>query len=317
MLLDAHSLVPGSSEFRRKRSDWSVAECLRRLGHEVFPAEFTTVPALLAVIQKVRPDVIFNLTETAGGDRRKDAHLCALFELVGVPYTGSGPRGLMLGRDKAISKLIAKRAGFEVPRFMVVGPDPVPLPAKLPFPVVVKPRFGDASEGISGAALVTTGRRLTERVEYLLRRGCADIICEEYIAGREILAGVLHERVVNTMEFVFRRDVRGAPRLATESFKYDPEFRKRWGIRAEPPELDKPLLDALSELVRLTSIGLEVRDYSRFDLKMTPDDKWVFLEVNPNPGLSPPGSNWVGIWNAVDYDAMIEGIVVSALARGV
>lgn len=315
LLLEEHSLVPGESEFRRKRSDWQVGECLKRLGHTISLTEYNSVPNLLTTIERAKPDVVFNLTDSASGDRRKDAHICALLELIGIPYTGAGPRGLMLGRDKATSKVIARNAGFTVPRFVVIRPGRLQIPKKLPFPMVVKPRFGDASEGISGAALVTTGRRLADRISYLRRRGCEDIICEEYISGREFFVGVVNDQIVRPREFVFHRESRNAPRLATSSFKYDLEYQRKWGIRTVFPELGKSQLKELATLVHLTSVALEIRDYGRFDLILTPDDKWVFLEANPNPGLAPPKQNWAGTWDSVDYEKMIAGIVGRAISR--
>lgn len=315
VLLDEYSLVPGTSRFQRQRSDWHVAQCLQELGHKTIPTEYISVPNLLTVIEKVKPDVVFNLTDVADGDRRKDAHLCALLELIGMPYTGTGPRGLMLGRDKAASKLIAQRAGFAIPRFLVVGTGPLKIPVKLPFPMVVKPRFGDASEGISGGALVATRGRLIDRIKYLRRMGCEDIVCEEYIWGREIFVGVVHDCIVRPKEFVFDRNSPGAPRLATQSFKNDPKYRKKWKIHAVVPVLGQAQFDELSRLVHLTSVALEIRDCARFDLMLTPDDRWVFLEANPNPGLSPPGKNWMGTWDSVDYERMINGIIVRAIGR--
>ena len=267
------------------------------------------------MIEKTKPNLVFNLTDVADGDRSKDAHLCAFLELIKVPYTGAGPQGLMLARDKAISKVLAERSGFVVPRFLIVPPGALRIPGQLPFPMVVKPRYGDASEGISSAALVTTGRRLAERIEYLRREGCEDIICEEYIRGREFFVGVVHNRIVHPKEFIFRNGSRGAPRLATASFKFDAGYRKRWGIHAVSPQLSNELLNKLSQLVRRTSVALKIRDYGRFDLKLTPDDEWVFLEANPNTGLAPPGKNWMGTWDGVDYEAMISAILRGAMAR--
>lgn len=314
ILLEEHSLFPGTSRFRSRRSDWQVLCCLRRLGHEVAVTEYTSVQRLLAAIEQTRPEVVFNLTDAANGDRRKDAHICALLELIGVPYTGAGPKGLMLGRDKVTSKILAARAGFTVPRFVLVSPGPFQVPARLPFPMVVKPRFGDASEGISGASLVTTGGRLANRVEYLRSRGCEDIICEEYIAGREIFVGLLNHQIVRPKEFVLNRELRGAPRLLTNTFKRDRKYRRKWGARVEFASLNKKQLDALATAAHQTSVVLETRDYTRFDLILTPGDEWVFLEANPNSGLALPGTNWMGTWDSVDYDSMIGDIVERAIA---
>lgn len=315
MLVDQYVLIAGTSRFQEKRSDWQVAQCLARLGHSVFPVEYNNVPDLLAAINDKQPDIVFNLTQLAHGDRRMDVHLCALFELIGIPYTGAGPRGLMLGRDKAVSKFIAERAGFRVPSFFVVGPGSLDIPRDLGLPIVVKPRFGDASEGVSAASLVFTRRQLVGRIRHLRRAGCDDVICEEYVDGRELFAGVVHDRMVHPKEFLFNRTSRRAPRLATTAFKYDKKYQKRWAIRAELADLSASQFADLERLVHATSVALEVGDYGRFDVRLTPGGDWVFLEANPNPGLGPPDKNWAGTWDSVDYDAMIQAILDSAIAR--
>lgn len=315
ILLEEHSLIPGTTDFKSKRSDWQIYRCLQGLGHQVAVTEYTNVPNLLAAIEQAKPDVVFNLTDAANGDRRKDAHICALLELTGTPYTGVGPRGLMLSRDKATSKIIAGRAGFTVPRFVVVPPGRFRVPTKLPFPMVVKPRFGDASEGISGASLVTTGRRLSERIQYLRLRGCDDIICEEYISGRELFVGVVNNHIVRPKEFVLKRELPGAPRLLTDVFKRNPKYRRKWGVQSVFARLTRKQLDALANVAHLTAVALEIGDYSRFDLILTPNDEWVFLEANPNPGLASPGTNWMGTWDSVNYETMIVEIINRAMSR--
>lgn len=315
VLLEEHSLVPGTANLKSKKSDWQVYRCLQELGHQVSVAEYTSVTNLLAAIEQSKPDVVFNLTDAANGDRRKDSHICALLELIGMPYTGVGPRGLMLSRDKATSKILAGRAGFTVPRFVVVPPGRFRVPTKLPFPMVVKPRFGDASEGISGASLVTTGRRLSERIQYLRLKGCEDIICEEYISGRELFVGVVNGHIVRPKEFVLRRELRGAPRLLTNVFKRNRKYRQKWGVQSVYARLTRKQLGALATVAHLTAVALEIGDFSRFDLILTPNDEWVFLEANPNPGLASPGTNWMGTWDSVDYEGMITGIINRALSR--
>ena len=54
---------------------------------------------ILAFAEEVwasRPDVVFNLCEGFWGDSRKELHVAAMLDLVGVAYTGSGPLSLGL-----------------------------------------------------------------------------------------------------------------------------------------------------------------------------------------------------------------------------
>lgn len=61
----------------------------------------------------------------------------------------------------------------------------------------------------------------------------------------------------------------------------------------------------MKELTLKTCNALELKDYCRLDLKLTPSGEWVFLEANPNPGLYPFKGSRYGIWSAIDFEALI------------
>src|SRR5689334_21832331 len=147
VLVDPEVLNPGTSRFLKGQGDSPLVNSLRRLVARVAVGPYTDAAGLLKWIEKVKPDVVFNLTEHVEGDRQKDSAICGLLELLELPYTGTGPRGLTLCRDKALSKLIAVQEGFKIPRYFVVEKGAPCLPQGLTFPLVVKPRFDDASVG--------------------------------------------------------------------------------------------------------------------------------------------------------------------------
>lgn len=266
-------------------------------------------------LKEVRPDVVFNLTERAAGDRNKDSHLCALLDLLGLPYTGPGPRSLMLCRDKAVSKLIAQREGFKIPEIFVVESKALRLPDGVRFPLVVKPRFGDASEGISQHALVHTREALLQRIALLGRSAIEAIICEEFIAGRDMLVGMIGPRVMPVREFIVGRPSPRTPRLFSEKLKHDQAYRRRWLAQMVFAELTAEQEKQIKELTRRTSRALELRDYGRLDLRLTPSGEWVFLEANPNPALVPFERSFSGSWAGIDFDAAVAEITLRALRR--
>jgi D-alanine-D-alanine ligase len=315
VLVDSGVLVDGSTQFAAGELDRLVVESVNRLGPRCVVAPFLSAAQLLRTLDEIKPDLVFNLTQHAHEDRAKDSHICAVLELQGVPYTGSGVRGLVLGRDKAISKRIAAECGFAVPQFFLVGKGSVSVPRNASFPMIVKPRYGDSSEGISQASVVGTRRTLMKRIAVLRRLGCHDLICEEFIDGREMAVGILGRHVVRPREFIVGRTDRGSPRIASDRWKYDAAYRRRWRIRTRSPRLSNRLLSQLRRCALQTIVALDLRDYTRLDLKLTPSGRWVFLEANPNPGLSKIGTTWSGTWDSVNFDSMIASIVTSAFAR--
>ncbi len=315
VLADQETLVPGTSRFWDDQAEKHVVNALRLIAKKVVVKPFTNITDLLEFVKATTPDIVFNLTEHVDNNRSMDGHICALLDLLGVPYTGTGPKGLILCRDKAVSKLIAAKEGFRIPRYLVVQPGTRSLPDSIPFPLVVKPQFGDASEGISQASYVRTKDALLRRIDLLGRREPGAVICEEFIRGREMYVGVLGNRLLPVREFILGRNTVRAPRLATFRLKHDPAHRRRWRARTDFADITPEQQAGVDRLVRKTFAALNMNDYARFDLKLAPSGEWVFLEANPNPGLGPYRPSQPGIWMTVDYEELIREILAGALRR--
>lgn len=312
MLVDPGNLTRGGRRLTHDHTDRHLLRALRRLAKRVALVRYDGVDSLTASLSRERPDVVFNLTEWVEGDRMKDVHICALLDLHGVPYTGPGPKGLMLCRDKSISKLIAQQAGFAVPRtFVVEGRSASPLP----FPLVVKPRFSDASDGISQASLVSTNAALHRRAALLRRQGFDSILAEEYAGGRELLVSMIGERIVSVRELFIERDGPGKPLIFSSVIKHDRKYRRRWAIRMDHADLTPAQNRQLAGMSRRTAAALELRDYGRLDVKFTPSGEFVFLEANPNPALVPPRNAFSGSWAGIDYDDLVTEITLRAWRR--
>src|SRR5208282_1581333 len=102
----------------------------------------------IAELRRLAPQMVFNLTEWLDGDRRLDYAIAALLEVLKLRYTGTGPLGLQLCRDKALSKQIVGQLGIAVPRYFISSGR---LPGHLrewPSLLLVKPQFGDGSDAI-------------------------------------------------------------------------------------------------------------------------------------------------------------------------
>jgi D-alanine-D-alanine ligase len=299
--------------------EWHVVSALRHLGHEITVLPLEEQPALaIRILKNADTDLVFNLTEHLGGDRRKDAYIASLFERLNLPYTGAGPRGLALCRDKAKSKRLLRRAGFDVPGFEVLAVGKRRLSRGLRFPVLVKPLMADASEEMARASLASTVRMALERVALLHRRTGQPVICEEFIQGREIKIALLgnHRPVVlPPREVCFGSAGRGGPEFITSRVKSDPAYRRAWNItypraRLSPGELRRVAATAIP-MYRL----LQMRDYGKIDARLTPEGRVFFIEANPNPDLAPEGFGRMAAWGGFDYADLIRWIVKLAVQR--
>jgi D-alanine-D-alanine ligase len=316
VLVDSEIVIPGTAQLRDGRTERFAIGALKRLARKVLIKPYAGAADLGRWIEETRPGLVFNMTEHSDGDRRMDSHITAVLDAHRLPYTGPGPKGLMLCRDKAVSKIIAQRAGFAVPEFFVA--DSARLPSSIPFPVVVKPRFGDASEGIDQCSLVGDRTALVERIATLRRRGIDSIICEQYVEGREFLVSMVGRRIMPLRELIIGRPGGRnghGPRLFSAKLKHDVNYRKRWSVRMQDAQLTRADERRIGALARRAAEELELRDYGRLDVRLSPEGEWVFLEANPNPALVPSKRSFSGAWPSEQYQSLIAQITRSALRR--
>jgi len=295
-----------------------VLACLTERCGAVTVVPFTQdVVATIQALRALKPDLVFNLTEWLDGDRSLDAAITGLLDMLKIPYTGTGPDGMRLARDKALSKEIVARLGVEVPRHCVVNIGGRVCPHGLAFPLVVKPQFGDASQALSANSIVRNIDALRARVARLQERLGAPLICEEFVPGRDLYVALLGQapEVMPPVELVIGRKGAAAPRLATYRLKNDGAYRARWRIRWKPAELDAATVESIEKASRSIFHALKLRDYARLDFRLTPENRLVFLEANPNPDLHPHALGINRCFAGVAHAEAIQRIVASALAR--
>jgi D-alanine-D-alanine ligase len=265
-----------------------------------------------------RPQAVFNLAASFCGDRRSGQFAAALLEMLRLPYTGSAFATLMLCLDKALSKWAAREAQVATPRFMTVQRTGMPRIGDLPFPLLVKPRFGEGSELLCKRSLVTTPQRLWQRIAEIRRSSDAPLMCEEFIEGRDLFVPVLGNRrllVLPAKEFVYPTDSSEAPRFETYRVKHNAQYRKRWSMsypRAKLTGLQQRQIERISKRL-YRALGL--RDYARFDFRLAPDNTLYFLEANTHPDLSPNSFGMMCSWAGIKYEDVLTRIVRMALGR--
>jgi D-alanine-D-alanine ligase len=275
------------------------------------------IGATLAELKALRPRMVFNLTEWVDGDRKLDHAIAGLLDIMKLPYTGTGPAGLQICRDKALSKYLVEAAGVDVPRsFTLPVRGPVKNPG-LPFPLLIKPQFGDGSDEIGKHSLVGTERELRERVGAIRSRLREPVLCEEFIPGHDIYVGVLgnEPRVLAPTEMVVGSRKSGAPKFATYRLKNDGAYRTKWRVCYRlarlPPRVMKQVKDYGAKAFR----ALGLRDYARLDFRLTGDGRLVFIEANPNSDLTPNTLGRNLCFVGIDYKNLIPGIVETARKR--
>ncbi|MDB5809986.1 MAG: D-alanine--D-alanine ligase [Betaproteobacteria bacterium] len=275
------------------------------------------IAATLAELKTLKPRMIFNLTEWVDGDRKLDHAIAGLLDIMKFRYTGTGPTGLQICRDKALSTYLAGSVGVDVPCSFTLGPGDRIENRGLAFPLIVKPQFGDGSDEIGKHSLVNTLRELRERVKAIRMRLREPVLCEEFIPGRDIYVGVIgnEPRVLAPTEMVIGSKKAAAPRFATYRLKNDGAYRTKWRVCYRLAELPPRVLRQVRDYGAKAFRVLKLRDYARLDFRLTDEGRLVFIEANPNSDLTPNTLGRNLCFVGVDYDKLIPRIVETAHKR--
>ena len=279
-----------------KTKEWKpeadVRDVLSRQGHRVVPfGVHNDIAPLIYKIHEVKPDVVFNMSEAFAGNRDFEPNLVALLELLKIPYTGSGPAGLQLCKNKGVTKEILVNHKIHIPKFIVAKRSHPPRSLKrLKFPAFIKPLELEASEGISQVSVAATEKEALDRIRYIHERLGVDAIAEEYIDGRELYVSIIGNQKLTVFpprELFFEQVPDGEPKIATFRAKWDDQYRKKWGIhsgvaKALPESVEKSLSTFCKRIYR----HLRIQGYGRIDLRVKQNGEVYFIEANPNPSIA-------------------------------
>jgi D-alanine-D-alanine ligase len=274
------------------RTEQYIFATLNKLGHEVRMLGVRyDLGVIRSAVEEFRPDIVFNLLEEFHDQPLYDSNVVSYLELIPIPYTGCNPRGMVLARDKALTRKVLSYHRIPGPDFAVFSRGrKVKRPKKLALPLFVKSQVEEASLGISQASVVQNDTELEERVRFMHDKYGTDVIVEEYIDGRELYVGVIGgERltVLPIWELVFENMPVDTPRIATRKVKWDPNYQKKHGIVSRKAEGLAPELEhKIRNVCKRTYRALGLTGYARIDLRLRNDGEVFVIEANPNPEIA-------------------------------
>lgn len=284
-----------TNESERLKKPWTteydVITQLKKSSHQV---ETLGVYSDLTVIRKAidtfKPHIIFNLLEEFDGESIFDQNVVSYLELLRVPYTGCNPRGLILARDKALTKKLLSYHRIKTPKFSAYPKNKRFKPAKhLSYPLIVKCLSEEASLGIGKVSIVHNEDKLKERLDYIHKKLAVDAIAEEFIKGREFFVGILGNfrlEALPVWELRFESVDKPENELYSRQAKWNENYRKRRGIKSVRADLSKDLELKIQKVAKKTYRALELNGYARIDLRVDENDNVFVIEANPNPNVA-------------------------------
>jgi D-alanine-D-alanine ligase len=249
----------------------------------------TLIRDLLRLSGKI--DLVFNLCDEGHfNDPRKELHVPAILESMGVPYTGSGPQCLAFCYDKSLLRGLAREMGVPVPEAFLIKPQDSKFDVPLDFPVIVKPNCGDSSFGITARSVAHKPEDLINAVLEIRRDFGYEkpILVEEFLTGKDLTVGLIGNpptsyTVLPMAEEDYSSLPPSLPHICGYEAKWCPDS-PYGSLKSIPAELSDKTKNAIVQWCVVLCERLECRDYVRLDWRLNSEGNPKILEVNPNPG---------------------------------
>jgi D-alanine-D-alanine ligase len=302
----------------------AIGKVIRLEADEDFPAK----------LRAARPDIVFNIAEGLLGVNR-EAHVPAICEFFGIPYTGSDPFTLSLCLDKARTKETLSFHGVATAPFAIAtnikdlhgiaqGLSRLPIPSERS-PLFIKPLHEGSSKGITERNYITSAARLLDAGQMLLDEYSQPLLAETFLTGAEFTCGVLGNGESATLLPPVAIDFNALPAGAVPIYGFEAKWL--WDHSDDPLEIFEcparisgELRSSVEELVLRAYRTLGCRDWARVDVRLDAAGVPNIVEVNPLPGILPRAADNSCLPKAaraagMSYDELIQACLSHAAAR--
>jgi D-alanine--D-alanine ligase len=308
------------AEFDSPETIDALAQSLSSTGHDVERIEVSGAASRLVVrLEAYAPDLIFNSAEGRRGKMRRGFYP-ALFEQLGIPYTGSDSYALCVTLDKALTKKIVSGYGVPSPRARFVTRETLRAGGldDVVYPVLVKPNYEGSSKGITQASVVDEPTELSRLIEDMLVVYPEGLLVEQYVPGVDVAACFLEglppgERLMTPVECVIHQDYH----LVHPIYDYDLKHGAREHVtRRVPPALPAPVIDRIRAMSERVAIALGLRDAAKIDLRVSPSGQVWFLSATALPSFDARGALFAAsAQHGLSYTQTILTTLKSAAVR--
>lgn len=248
------------------------------------------------------------------GPNGEDGTVQGLFEIINVPYVGSGVLASSAGMDKIVSKTLFQEAGIPIVPYEIVTPSNWgvrpeevldKIIEKLPYPLYIKPANLGSSVGISEANDIEELKAAIELAFNYDHR----VLVEEGIKGTEVEVAVLGNEDIHT-------SVVGALIKEVHFYDYHSKYVDK-NVKLEiPADLPKDISKTLREYAAKAFMAIDGSGLSRVDFFVTENYEIYINEINTFPGFTPI-SMYPKLWEetGLAYGDLIEELIQLAVQR--
>lgn len=208
----------------------------------------------------------------------EDGTIQGLLEILGIPYTGSGPLASALAMDKIMTKKLWLQSGLPTPAY--AEPDSeaalAALPDQLGLPLIIKPPHEGSTLGLTK---VTEAGQLIDAYR-LASRYQPQVLAEQFIAGRELTVPVMgkgqHAQALPIVEI----------RAPQGNYDYENKYFSDETQYLCPAPLPTEVTQAVSRLAEQAYRELGCEGWGRADFMLDEQNRPWLLEMNTSPGMT-------------------------------
>ena len=264
-------------------------------------------------IRRGKFDLAFNLVEGIDGVAALEPAVIAVFELFGLPYTGSSSATTSLALRKHVVNSLLERAGLPVPAWRMVRPGEATGPVG--FPAICKPAAEDASLGIEQRSVVRSARALGTRLREMHERW-DEVLVQQFVDGREVNVGILGNHVLPVAEIDFGAMPKGMWRIVSYTSKWNVGSEEDLGAKPRcPADLPEALTAECQRIALAAWRAVGGSGYGRVDMRIDASGQPWILEVNANPDIAPDaGLARMARTVGIEYRDLIRSVCAQAIA---
>lgn len=245
-------------------------------------------------LRKDRPDLCINFVDTVHGSGPQCSGIPTIFDLLNIPYVGTGTLALSINSNKFLTKNLLEAWEIPTPQYQLIRSINQDLDYDLRFPLIVKLNEEHGSVGIAQNSVVTNEAELRERAKFLIDTYKQPVLVEEFIEnGRELTAVVLEAK--QTKVFLSERKFDAPPDAQFKLITFETKWATDLG-KEEPVDYlpflteNKRLINEIKQDVRKAFEILKMDDFGRFDIILDKYDNHYIVDCNTNPSLGPESS---------------------------
>jgi D-alanine-D-alanine ligase len=206
------------------------------------------------------------------GGRGEDGTIQTILNVLGVPYTGSGPLGSGLAMDKDVSKRLFRASGVPTADWLMAPASMEEVGDVIGWPAVVKPSKQGSTVGLT---VVRASADYAAAVE-LAARYDDEVMIEAFVPGRELTVGILDGEALPTGEIIPRHEI----------FDYECKYTPGMSEEIFPASLPADVARECARLAVQAHQSLKLGGYSRVDFRLDPKGELYCLEANTLPGMT-------------------------------